>query len=284
MGSYLRNEANRGKLALQDRRLQKRKYWLKKKAVLMQTRMKIPDYKIPDFERQKNYFDQPLVCETQRNDEKTTHNFKLRSCNGYAFSYASTLNNWALYHAKRGNFLEASHLLKRSYGIRKVFWPHHPTTATTVTNLALMYNFGRLLREAEITSLEAVDLMERTKSADYLQLALHLFGLASLYKHQRKYKDEESSYRFNLIYIRMALRCEAYPSEQLYNDILAEACQRENNCIEGSSEPNGKEVLQTLEADKIWFQIANIPHPTVGETIKKLIDLYACRDDYNLIS
>ncbi|XP_037898884.1 uncharacterized protein LOC119643571 [Glossina fuscipes] len=270
--------------------------------------MKLPEYKIVDFVREQNYFDRSqastsVVCKAQKNDEKTTYNLKQSSCKGNAYSYVTTLNNWALYHAKQGNFFEASHLLKRSYGIRKAFWLYHPTTVVTLSNLALVYNFSGLLREAEITSLEAIDLMERTKSADYLHAALHFFALASLYKYQRRYKEEESSYRAILfVYESHYGANDAHvigtkarlancltgqkkfsEAEQLYYDILAEACQRENNPIEDSSEAQGNVVLQTLEADKLWFKVSNILYPTVAETIKKLTDLYAYRDDYNLV-
>uniref|UniRef100_A0A1A9X4D8 MalT-like TPR region domain-containing protein n=1 Tax=Glossina brevipalpis TaxID=37001 RepID=A0A1A9X4D8_9MUSC len=271
--------------------------------LLMRTKTKTCEHKMAHLKGEKDYLERSqasanAICEIHQNYDMAMHTYKLSLSKEYAYAYVTNLNNWALYHGRRGEFSEASQLLKKSYDIRKGFWLNHPTTMITLSNLAMTYTYSGLLYEAETTSLEAIHLMERIKSGDYLLLALHFHALASLYKYQNRHKDEEKVYHSVLIIykshygakddivIDMNVRLadcltkqkKFLEAEQIYKDVLTEACQRENTCIETIHVPEVHEISKAPQADKLWFKIKKVSHPSVAKTIKKLLDLYSLRD------
>ncbi len=71
---------------------------------------------------------------------------------------------------------------------------NHPDVATSLNNLAGLYEFQGRYKEAEPLHLEALDLHKRLLGENHPDVATSLNNLAGLYESQGRYKEAEPLY------------------------------------------------------------------------------------------
>ena len=91
---------------------------------------------------------------------------------------------------------EAEPLYHRALEIwERVLGPDHPNTASSLNNLAALYDSQGKLTEAEPLFRRALEIRERVLGPDHPDTALSLNNLAVLYKAQGKLTEAEPLYR-----------------------------------------------------------------------------------------
>ena len=95
-----------------------------------------------------------------------------------------------------GQYLEAEPLLKRALETReKALGKDHPSTATSLNNLAGLYDSQGKYAEAEPLYKRALETREKTLGKDHPDTAASLNNLADLYRAQGKYAEAEPLYK-----------------------------------------------------------------------------------------
>jgi tetratricopeptide (TPR) repeat protein len=99
-----------------------------------------------------------------------------------------------LYH--QGNFNEAIAIAKQALTLAKSLHPgDHPYVATSLNNLALLYNSQGRYSEAEPLYKQALEMRKRLFQGDHRDVAISLNNLAELYRTQGRYSEAEPLYK-----------------------------------------------------------------------------------------
>ncbi|RJP18113.1 MAG: TIR domain-containing protein [Candidatus Omnitrophota bacterium] len=113
------------------------------------------------------------------------------------------LNQTGLYLKYRARYKEAEMLYRRALAIReKVLGGEHPDTATSLNNLAGLYNSQGRYEEAEPLCRRALAIREKVLGGEHPDTAISLNNLAGLYDSQGKYEEAEP------LYLRALAICE----------------------------------------------------------------------------
>jgi len=100
------------------------------------------------------------------------------------------------YLQDRARYEQAALLLQRALAIREQqVGPHHPHTATSLNNLALLYRAQGKYPEAELLLQRALAIREHELGSDHPDTATSLNNLARLYRAQGKYAEAEPLYQ-----------------------------------------------------------------------------------------
>ena len=122
-------------------------------------------------------------------------------------STATSLNNLALLYKSQGQYEQAEPLYQRALGIRekalgpdhpdreKALGPDHPDTATSLNNLAALYDSQGQYEQAEPLYQRALGIKEKALGPDHPSTATSLNNLALLYKSQGQYEQAEPLYQ-----------------------------------------------------------------------------------------
>jgi tetratricopeptide (TPR) repeat protein len=119
----------------------------------------------------------------------------------------SIILNWlglSLHDA--GRYVEAEPLYKQALETReKALGKDHPSTATSLNNLAGLYDLQGRYAEAEPLYKRALEIHEKALGKDHPSTAIDLNNLALLYKSQGKYAEAEPLYKLALTIFEAAL-------------------------------------------------------------------------------
>jgi tetratricopeptide (TPR) repeat protein len=103
-----------------------------------------------------------------------------------------------LYNA--GRYSDAEPLYKRALAIHeKALGPDHPDVATSLNNLAALYNSQGRYADAEPLLKRSLAIREKVLGPAHPDVATSLNNLAFLYKSKRRYADAEPLYNFIVI-------------------------------------------------------------------------------------
>ncbi len=109
---------------------------------------------------------------------------------------AQLLNDTGRYLDNRARYTEAEPIYQRAIAIgEKVFGTEHPTVATYLNNLALLYHTQSKYTEAEPLFLRAIAIGEKSWGAEHDIVADFLNNLVLLYRAQGKKAEAESLYQ-----------------------------------------------------------------------------------------
>jgi class 3 adenylate cyclase/tetratricopeptide (TPR) repeat protein len=107
-------------------------------------------------------------------------------------SVARLANRCGRYLWARGDYAAAVSLATRALAIREqALGPGHPEVATSLNNLAMVYNNQGRYAEAELLCTRALSIWEQALGPDHLDGAESLGNLAQAYREQGKYADAE---------------------------------------------------------------------------------------------
>ena len=105
-----------------------------------------------------------------------------------AFNQARTLYGQGRYEEALPFYKKAVRLGKQEFG------PNHPTLATLLNNLAVLYQAQSRYAEAEPLYKRALAIQEKALGPDHPDVANSLNNLAALYQEQGRYADAEPLY------------------------------------------------------------------------------------------
>ena len=109
---------------------------------------------------------------------------------------ARLLNKGGYYLMRRARYAETEPLYQRAPAIfEKALGPDHPSTATSLNNLAELYRSRGRYGDAEPLYQRALAIREKALGPDHSDTASSLNNLAALYDYQCRYVDAEPLYQ-----------------------------------------------------------------------------------------
>ena len=179
---------------------------------------------------------------------------------------ADTLEQKATKLYNTGHYADAIPLIQRSLAIRKQqLGPNHPSTATSLNNLALLYQDMGRYGEAEPLYEQALAIAQKQLGSEHPGVAANLNNLAGLYQDMGRYGEAESLYEQALAIAQKQLGSE-------HPDVAASL-----NNLAGLYQDMGRYG----EAESLYEQALAIAqkqlgseHPDVAASLNNLAGLY----------
>ncbi len=182
------------------------------------------------------------------------------------------LNQAAFYSKQRGQYAEAEPLYKRSLIIKeKTLEPDHPSIATSLNNLAVLYYVQGRYSEAEPLYKRSLTIREKTFEPDHPNIATSLNNLAALYRAQSKYTEAEPLYKRSLIIHEKTFEPD-HPNIATSLNNLALLYYNQGKYIE--AEPLLQRALSISE------RALGPDHPDVAQSLNNLAGLYRIQSRY----
>ena len=173
---------------------------------------------------------------------------------------------------EQGKYSEAIPLAERVLRIRQqVLGQEHPDVATSINNLALLYESQGRYTEAEPLYLQALEMRKRLLGQDHPSVATSINNLALLYYRQGRYTEAEPLY-LQALEMRKRLLGEEHPHVATSINNLAALYSGQGRYTE--AEPL---YLQALEMRK---RLLGQDHPHVATSINNLAELYRDQGRY----
>ncbi|GDZ95766.1 tetratricopeptide TPR_2 [Planktothrix agardhii CCAP 1459/11A] len=185
----------------------------------------------------------------------------------------STLNQQVNQLYNQGKFNEAILVAKQALILAQSLHPgDHPDLATSLNNLALLYEFQGRYSEAEPLYKQALEMYQRLFTGDHAAVANSLNNLAALYYSQGRYSEAETCYKQALeMYQRLFTGDHAAVANSLNNLALLYYSQERYS----EAEPLYK---QTLEMRQRLF---NGDYADVATSLNNLAEVYRIQGRYN---
>ena len=172
----------------------------------------------------------------------------------------------------RGLYEEAEPLYQRSLAIReKALGSNHPSVATTLNNLAGLYESQGRYEEAEPLYERSLTISEKALGPDHPSVATTLNNLALLYESQGRYEEAEPLYERSLAIREKALGPE-HPTVAVTLNNLALLYESQGRYEE--AEPLYQRDLAISE------KALGPDHPEVATTLNNLAELYRIQGRY----
>ena len=122
----------------------------------------------------------PIIAHAQTNPASQT---PATTQNNPELAEAERLNQQVTELSNQGKYAEATPLAERALAIReKILGAEHPDVATSLNNLALLYDHQGKYSQAEPLYLRALAIHEKVLGAEHPDVAASLNGMASLYR------------------------------------------------------------------------------------------------------
>ena len=107
---------------------------------------------------------------------------------------------------QQGRYVEAIEVAEEALEVtKKTFGPDHPQVATSLNNLALLYDAQGRYAEAEPLYKRALAIRKKVLGPEHPQVATSLNNLAELYRAQGRYAEAEPLYKRALLIMEKAL-------------------------------------------------------------------------------
>jgi tetratricopeptide (TPR) repeat protein len=185
---------------------------------------------------------------------------------------ALTINAYGLALLRAGSYYEAKVQLERALSKReKTLGKGHPDVATSLNNLAGVYDAQWKLGEAEPLYKRALEIREKAFGKDHPDVAMSLINLGGLYHGQGKFDQAEPLYKRSLEIREKALGKD-HPDVALSLDSLAELYYAEGKFDQ--AEPLYKRSLEIRE------KALGKDHPDVALSLNSLAGLYHAQGKY----
>jgi len=185
---------------------------------------------------------------------------------------ALLLNDGGYYLYERGHYYEAEPLYQRALALReKVLGAEDPDVATSLNNLALLYQNQGKYAQAEPLYQRALALREKVLGPDHPDVAGSLNNLATLYKHQGRYAEADPPFQRALAIWEKALGPE-HPDVATSLNNLALLYEDQGRYTE--AEPLCQRALGIHE------KALGPNHPGVATDLNNLAELYREQGKY----
>ncbi|WGS71378.1 tetratricopeptide repeat protein [Pseudanabaena galeata] len=172
----------------------------------------------------------------------------------------------------RGTTRAAEPLYKRSLAIwEKALGANHPSVATSLNNLALLYRSQGNYTAAEPLYKRSLAIREKALGADHPDVASSLNNLAALYESQGNYSAAEPLLKRSLAIREKALGAD-HPDVASSLNNLAALYESQGNY--SAAEPLYKRSLA------IWEKALGANHPSVATSLNNLAALYRSQGNY----
>ncbi|MEM6503434.1 MAG: tetratricopeptide repeat protein [Cyanobacteria bacterium P01_C01_bin.89] len=177
------------------------------------------------------------------------------------------------FYYAQGLFMLAEEWGERSLEIREEqLGATHPSTATSLNNLALLYQSQGRYEEAEKLRLRCLKIEEASLPNDHPQIASSLNNLAGLYGDQGRYSEAEPLYRRSLEIFEKQLGAN-HPSTATSLNNLAGLYQDQGRYSE--AEPLYRRSLEIKEEQ------LGATHPSTATSLNNLASLYKSQGRYS---
>jgi tetratricopeptide (TPR) repeat protein len=185
---------------------------------------------------------------------------------------ARLLNQSGYYLKGRARYAEAEPLLQRALAIyEKAQGPDHADTATSLNNLAVLYDDQGRYAEAGPLYQRALAIREKVQGPDHPDTATSLNNLALLYSSQGRYAEAEPLLQRALAIHEKALGPD-HPNTATSLNNLAEIYRGQGRY--GEAEPLLRRALAIRE------KALGSDHPSTGTSLNNLALLYRSQDRY----
>ena len=186
---------------------------------------------------------------------------------------AASLANWYVEHFYlRGRWREAEPLAVRAMQVReRVLGLEHPSTLTSVNNLALLYKSQGRYAEAEPLYQRALTARERVSGPEHPDTLTSVNNLAALYDSQGRYAEAEPLYERALAACERVLGQE-HPVTLTSVNNLAMLYESQGRYAE--AEPLFQRTLAALE------RVLGPEHPDTLSSVNNLAGLYESQGRY----
>ncbi|NER99030.1 MAG: CHAT domain-containing protein, partial [Symploca sp. SIO1B1] len=191
---------------------------------------------------------------------------------GEELAEAKRLNQQAFQLYQDGKYSEAIPLAEKALAIRqRILGQEHRDVATSLHNLALLYQSQGRYEEAEPLLRQALEMRRRILGQEHPHVAASLNNLAVLYSSQGRYEEAEPLYLQALEMMRRILGQE-HPDVAASLNNLALLYQSQ-----GRYEKAEPLLRQALE---MWRRILGQQHPDVATSLNNLALLYQSQGRY----
>ncbi|MEI7854016.1 MAG: tetratricopeptide repeat protein, partial [Planctomycetota bacterium] len=185
---------------------------------------------------------------------------------------AITLNKQVINLFSQGKYAEATPLAIEALKIRReTLGDKHPSTATSINNLALLYKAQAQYAKAEPLYLEALKIRRETLGDKHPDTATSINNLALLYSDQAQYAKAEPLY-LEALKIKRETLGDKHPSTALSINNLAG--------LYSDQAQYAKAEPLYLEALKIYREVSGNKHPDTATSISNLAVLYKAQAQY----
>ena len=190
-----------------------------------------------------------------------------------AFSEAARLLNQAAnYLSTHAQYAQAESLLRQALAIREqIFEPTYPNTASTLSDLGILYLTEGKYQQATPFLEQALDIRKQVLGLEHFDTATSLNNLALLYYAQGKYTLAEELY-LQALHIRQHVLEPEHPAIAQSLSNLAELYT-----IQGKYPQAEKLYLQARESQE---KVLGLYHPDVAKTLNNLALLYRSKGEY----
>ncbi|GHO62320.1 hypothetical protein KSC_012120 [Ktedonobacter sp. SOSP1-52] len=173
---------------------------------------------------------------------------------------------------KIGAYTEAVSYLKQALTIStRVLGPEHPDTATSLNNLASLYEHQGKYEQAEPLYQRALTIWEQVLGPEHPQTATGLNNLAGLYASQGKYEQAKPLFQRALAICEQVLGPEHPQTATGLNNLAA---------LYASQGKYEQATLLYQRALAICEQVLGPEHPTTATSVNNLATLYASQGKY----
>ncbi|MEO1373662.1 MAG: tetratricopeptide repeat protein [Cyanobacteria bacterium J06635_10] len=183
---------------------------------------------------------------------------------------AERLNQQVIQLYRQGKYNEAIPLAEKALAIReKVLGKEHPSVATTLNNLANLYQKQGNYAKAESLYQRALRIDEKILGNEHPYVAITLNSLASVYQSQGNYTKAEQMYLRSLAIMDLG---KEHPNVATTLNNLANLYQEQGNYAK--AEPLYQRAL------KIDEKVLGKEHPYVATSLNNLAALYYSQGNY----
>jgi tetratricopeptide (TPR) repeat protein len=197
---------------------------------------------------------------------------KFREANALRSDDADIIGYLGIALLQAGHYAEAEPLLKRALSNReKTLGADHPGTATSLNNLAKLYDSQGKYAEAEPLYKRALTIREKAFGADDPDTATSLNNLAELYRAQGKYAEAEPLFKRALAIVEKELGA-GHPDTAISLNNLAFLYASQGKYAE--VEPLLKRALAIFEKS------LGSDHPDTAASLNNLAELYRAQGKY----
>ncbi|NES21187.1 MAG: CHAT domain-containing protein [Symploca sp. SIO3E6] len=191
---------------------------------------------------------------------------------GEDLAEAERLNQQAFQLYQEGKYSEAIPLAEKALAIRqRILGQEHPDVATSLNNLAALYESQGRYEEAEPLYRQALEMRRRILEPEHPDVATSLNNLAALYESQGRYEEAEPLYRQALqMYQRILGQEHPHVATSLNN--LAGLYRSQGRYEE--AEPLFRQALE------MWKRTLGQQHPDVATSLNDLAGLYRIQGRY----
>ncbi|MBE9005109.1 tetratricopeptide repeat protein [Fortiea sp. LEGE XX443] len=189
-----------------------------------------------------------------------------------AIKEALELNEQVVKLYQEGKYTTAIPLAERALAIReKVLGKEHPDVASSLNNLALLYDSQGNYQQAEPLYLRSLAILEKVLGKEHPDVASSLNNLAELYRTQGNYQQAEPLF----------LRSLAIAEKVLGNVHPDVASSLNNLALLYDSQGNYQQAEPLfLRSLAIWEKVLGKEHPDVALSLNNLAQLYYAQGNY----